>query len=190
MIGETRDLFWGYKVTSTGLVFKPDGTLANQNLTRTGKKNNHPYYMVWIRAPWGYWGKYWVHRCVAWIFCPNPRPDIFDRVDHIDRDGTNNHKNNLRWINHSLNMCNRGAKGATFVKRWDKWRAYFRGNTIGYYKTYEKAHDVYIKTRDLYFSDTYSKLCGESVLKSSPYFAEMSDRSPTRSCSMCSNTQG
>ena len=110
MIGETRDLFWGYKVTSTGLVFKPDGTLANQYLTNTGKKRDHPYYMVWIRAPWGYWGKYWVHRMVAFVFCPNPRPDIFDRVDHIDRDGTNNHKNNLRWINHALNMCNSYAQ--------------------------------------------------------------------------------
>ena len=177
MTGEIRDLFWGYKVTSTGLVIKPDGTFATQYKT-------NEYFMVAIRAPWGYWGHYWVHRLVAWVFCPNPRPDIFDRVDHIDRNGTNNHKKNLRWINHALNMCNSDAKGACFVKRWNKWRAYFRGKTLGYFKTYEEAHEKYVKTRNLYFSDTYTQLCGESVLKSSPYFARMSGRCPTRFCSV------
>ena len=185
MIGEIRDLFWGYKVTSDGLVIKPDGTFAHQT-HHTRKKCS--YYSVNLRTPWlGEKRFYWVHRLVAWVFCPNPRPDIFDRVDHIDRDGTNNHIKNLRWINHALNMCNTDAKGAVFVSRYRKWRAYFRNKTLGWFKTYEDAHEKYIKTRDLYFSDTYSQLCGESVLKSSPYFAAMSDRSPTLSCSTCSN---
>ena len=47
------------------------------------------------------------HRMVAKLFVSNPRPDIFTVVDHIDRDRTNNHFKNLRWLSPELNSLNR-----------------------------------------------------------------------------------
>ncbi len=45
-----------------------------------------------------------VHVLVAKAFLP-PK-DGRDIVDHIDRDRSNNHVNNLRWVNHSENRLN------------------------------------------------------------------------------------
>ena len=45
-----------------------------------------------------------IHRLVAQSFIPNPN-DYTD-VDHIDRNGTNNKVENLRWCTRSMNMHN------------------------------------------------------------------------------------
>tara|TARA_R110000822_G_scaffold251423_1_gene378276 strand:+ start:226 stop:672 length:447 start_codon:yes stop_codon:yes gene_type:complete len=47
-----------------------------------------------------------VHRLVATAFLPND--DNKPCVDHIDRDKTNNHVSNLRWVTHSENSQNLG----------------------------------------------------------------------------------
>ena len=53
-----------------------------------------------------------MHRLVAKAFVFNPRPDIFDEVDHINGVRSDNRWTNLRWVNHKLNMMNMaGAKG-------------------------------------------------------------------------------
>ena len=46
------------------------------------------------------------HKLVAKHYLVNPRPDIFNQLDHIDRDKTNNHADNLRWVNVRLNQLN------------------------------------------------------------------------------------
>jgi len=63
----------------------------------------------------------YVHRILAHLFVQNPRPDIFDRVDHIDRNKKNNAPSNLRWVNHRLNMINRSDTNV-------RTRVYFRRN--------------------------------------------------------------
>ena len=56
-----------------------------------------------------------LHRLVADLFVKNPRPDIFDKVDHIDGDRSNNHYTNLRWVDNQLNCANRKtAKNVSF----------------------------------------------------------------------------
>lgn len=55
-----------------------------------------------------YWGlpknnfKY-VHRLVALYFVPNPQPDKWIVVDHIDRNPQNNHWTNLQWTTRKNN---------------------------------------------------------------------------------------
>ena len=61
-----------------------------------------------------------IHRRVAKQFVPNPRPDIFDCVDHIDRIRNNNFASNLRWVNRQLNhFNNKNTSPAVFQKLYD-----------------------------------------------------------------------
>lgn len=47
-----------------------------------------------------------LHRVVAKAFCVNDDPELFDIVDHIDRNKFNNVAANLRWTDHSGNQKN------------------------------------------------------------------------------------
>ena len=53
--------------------------------------------------------KFLVHRLVAQHYIDNDNPE-YDIVDHIDRDITNNNKDNLRWCDKSINGFNRGSQ--------------------------------------------------------------------------------
>ena len=183
MIGETRDLFWGYKITSAGLIVNLNGTFRTQYV------NNKGYYYVSLRAPWGAFVPFYVHRLVAHVFVHNPRTDIFKLVDHIDRDSTNNVFSNLRWLNHALNNLNNDAKGCYYHKKYNKWRAKLCGKNIGWFKTYEAGHAHYVKCRDALFFETYHKLCHERVERDvstrGPSYissSETTDHSPIPCC--------
>ena len=49
-----------------------------------------------------------VHQLVAEHYVNNSNPEIFNEVDHIDRNRLNNHYTNLRWVSRSMNCLNRG----------------------------------------------------------------------------------
>jgi hypothetical protein len=53
--------------------------------------------------------KYWfrIHRLVAVLFCKELKSDTKNEIDHIDRDVTNNHYTNLRWVDKLENNANR-----------------------------------------------------------------------------------
>lgn len=55
-------------------------------------------------------GQY-VHRLVAEHFIANPKPDIYNQVNHIDGNKNNNCVNNLEWCNSKLNMQHASQHG-------------------------------------------------------------------------------
>lgn len=67
-----------------------------------------------------------LHRVVAKAFCLNENPELFDVVDHIDRDKFNNTAANLRWTDNAGNGRNlennlymQGVFLKDFVKKYD-----------------------------------------------------------------------
>ena len=86
-------------------------------------------------------------------------------VDHINGDGLDNRKQNLRLCNKSqqtantgLNRCNTsGYKGVSFCSRENKWRSYITHNSkfrsLGYYETKEEAALAYNEAARGYFGE-------------------------------------
>ena len=59
---------------------------------------------------------YLKHRLIALQFLPNPDPINNDVIDHINRNRTDNHLNNLRWTTYSDNSRNKSSnKGVQTV---------------------------------------------------------------------------
>ena len=52
-----------------------------------------------------------IHRLVAEAFVPNPNPEKFTEVNHLDTDKQNNSASNLEWTDHSGNMKHAYAHG-------------------------------------------------------------------------------
>ena len=78
-------------------------------------------------------------------------------TDHIDGNGLNNRRDNLRACSRSENMHNRGAyatnmsgfKGVSWHKQRGKWQAQIKFNGknrhLGLYSTPEEAHQAYCR---------------------------------------------
>ncbi len=88
-------------------------------------------------------------------------PDGLD-VDHINRDGLDNRKANLRIVNRSTNNLNcdirktntSGYKGVSWCARVSKWRAYIGGSKtrveLGYYQHKHEAIKARAKAEKSY----------------------------------------
>jgi hypothetical protein len=85
-------------------------------------------------------------------------------VDHHDRDGLNNTRNNLRPCTQSQNVANSsihknntsGFKGVSFYKRTKQWVANFRQKSLGYFTSPVDAARAY--------DDFLTKIHGEFAL--------------------------
>jgi hypothetical protein len=91
-----------FYITEDGHVYKVD--------TRNGKEDECYYHISRgykrIRVTDIETGKrryLRVHRLVAKYYVPNPKPNEYNLVNHIDCDTMNNHYTNLEWCNTSIN---------------------------------------------------------------------------------------
>ena len=91
-----------------------------------------------------------------------------EKVDHIDGNGLNNTRSNLRLVTHSENLTNRKGwakssskyKGVTWYKRGSKWQAKIcpKGKTIhlGYFENEDEAAIAYNNAVPIYFNKVAS----------------------------------
>ena len=92
----------------------------------------------------------WMHRVLL-----GAQGNVY--VDHIDGDGLNNRRNNLRLATNAQNQFNQrmrsdnksGYRGVSFRKSDGTWTAQIKANGrrhyLGIYKTPEEAHAAYCK---------------------------------------------
>jgi len=80
-------------------------------------------------------------------------PDGMD-TDHIDRNGLNNQKDNLRVVTNQQNLFNTNAKGFYFNKKMQKFEARIGKNGkhihLGLFETASKARAAYLKAKKIY----------------------------------------
>lgn len=101
------------------------------------------------------------HRLVARAFVCNPRPGLFDQVDHINGDKTDNRVCNLRWVTGQLNTLNQTSKTRRGEPRLKtkpfEARVKFLGRKhhLGYYATEEECKKVQDYTRKSLFQALY-----------------------------------
>lgn len=87
-----------------------------------------------------------------------------EKVDHINGDGLDNRRSNLRVVTHAENLTNRSGwkkssskyKGVTWFKRDSKWQAKIcpKGKTIhlGYFDSEIDAAKAYNEAAKIYFN--------------------------------------
>ena len=75
-----------YKVSNLGRVVNSRGMILSTKTLRSGYPSTN------INGK-----SYNVHRLVAKEFVKNPKPGLFNQVNHIDKDKTNNREDNLEW---------------------------------------------------------------------------------------------
>lgn len=95
--------------------------------------------------------------------------DLTSFIDHKDRDGLNNQRNNLRSANPHENNQNQkirkdnksGVKGVCWLKREKMWKAYIhlerKQKTLGYFKEKTDAVKARLDAEKLYYP--YSEVC-------------------------------
>ena len=157
---EWREFAPGYTVSNMGNVRGPRGPLK-PNLTGTS-----PYFYIqtWLSDAKKK-KNYTIHRLVALAFVKNPRPDIFNLVDHIDLNIYNNHHTNLRWLNNQLNGLNNKER-SIFKTQSGKWKVQIRVNYkllyFGTYTTEAGALAVARREKARIFHETYVSLVGHT----------------------------
>ena len=118
-----------------------------------------------------------VHRLIAEAFVPNPRPDIFTQVDHINRVRDDNRACNLRWVSPELNALNKKGSQVRMIAKWfnrktRRWIFHKKPVFLGYYGqkrvtrafgTHAEAHAACSAWRAKMFFHTYEMLTSGPV---------------------------
>jgi hypothetical protein len=79
------------------------GRVIGKSLKQVGSRSNGKYRWASYKDEHGVEKNMYIHRVVADIFVHNPRPDVFNCVNHLDGNKENNAANNLEWVDHTHN---------------------------------------------------------------------------------------
>lgn len=105
-------------------------------------KNNKGYYQINFYRDGSIKSKPYIHRLVAEAFVPNPDPEHFNVVNHIDEIRTNNNATNLEWTTQMGNM-----HSGTVQERLAVHHLARRNKKLSSLSTQEEK-DAYIKSRE------------------------------------------
>lgn len=90
--------YQGYEINERGDI----RNISTQKILKPIKSNNG-YSHVTLCDDKGHHQKL-IHRLVAKEFVINQNPSLYDQVNHLDGNKSNNKASNLEWVNHSGNM--------------------------------------------------------------------------------------
>ena len=108
-----KEVLGGYFIRDDGTFRTKTGKITIGCLTKPGYRQTTMYHEKRMISKF-------IHILVAKAFVENPRPDIFNKVDHIDHNRENNHWTNLRWVDAELNKTHQ--VGACVVYTGDRFR--------------------------------------------------------------------
>ena len=101
--------------------------------------------------------KYYIHRIVAFVYGLITEIDEPIIIDHHDRNPLNNELENLRTATSQENSRNTNAKGYTWHKAAQKYRASIMVNgksiNLGLFILEEDAHQAYLDARIIHFGE-------------------------------------
>lgn len=140
------------------LIDDEDAVLAELNWSIHAQSDGYTLY-AWRANPTGSENRMQhLHKAVA-ERAFGEIPEGYE-VDHIDRNGLNNQRHNLRFVTHQQNQWNRGKsanntsgfKGVSWHKNRQKWQASIRINGkqvyLGIFPTREEAYKAYCDAAD------------------------------------------
>lgn len=134
------------------MVDDDDFDALNNHNWHAAKQPNTFYACRTVRVGDGRKKTIWMHRVI------NKTPSGL-KTDHIDGNGLNNSRTNLRSVSHADNMINGGRfsknkpkyRGVSWHKRLNKWVAQitvdYKNNWIGSFDTPEEARAAYQAAR-------------------------------------------
>jgi len=142
------------KIGNTNLVCYPDGLILRFHKYQKkwqickGYKEKNEYLRMDIDGKW-----YYKHRVLSHVF------GILDlhselKIDHIDRNRSNNNISNFRPGTQQENTFNTEAKGYSWDKQKNKWKARIvldgKHIHLGLFDKEEDAHNAYLKAKPIY----------------------------------------
>lgn len=98
--------FENYYIDKNGIVYSCQNGIIK---IKSPFKNHNGYLRVTLWNK-GKQKKFFIHRLVAENFVENEKPDIYNSVDHIDKNIFNNNYKNLRWTTIEKNSGSAKAK--------------------------------------------------------------------------------
>lgn len=98
--------------------------------------------------------KYYVHRIIAFVYLDVDIDDPKIHIDHVDRNLSNNHIDNLQLSDPSANAPNTNYRGYYWDKKAQKFKAQIIVNDyaipLGLFNSEDDAHNAYLEAKKPY----------------------------------------
>lgn len=99
-----------YEASTFGHVRSIDRTITNKNGVKVKRKGQllteipRNGYLEVVLTKDNVHHSENIHQLIMNAHCPNPNPEIYTEINHIDEDKTNNRLDNLEWCTHKENV--------------------------------------------------------------------------------------